>query len=63
MGLTLSFCPPQALNVSDHYPVEVELRLSLSRAGHGTRPLSLAALLLSPLLLLLLLPPQLGLGA
>ncbi|EPQ20178.1 Deoxyribonuclease-1-like 1 [Myotis brandtii] len=54
----------QALNVSDHYPVEVELSLSLrlSRAGHGTRPLSLATLLLS-LLLLLLLPPQLGLGA
>lgn len=60
MTLTLSFCPPQALNISDHYPVEVEL--SLSRAGHGTRPLSLATLLLSPLLLLLL-PPQLGLGA
>ncbi|XP_036271606.2 deoxyribonuclease-1-like 1 [Pipistrellus kuhlii] len=53
----------QALNVSDHYPVEVELSLSLSRAEHGARPLSLAALLLSQLLLLLLLPPQLGLGA
>nr|KAF6359660.1 deoxyribonuclease 1 like 1 [Myotis myotis] len=54
----------EALNISDHYPVEVELSLSLSlsRAGHGTRPLSLATLLLSPLLLLLL-PPQLGLGA
>lgn len=51
----------EALNVSDHYPVEVELSLSLSQAGHGTRPLSPAALLLSPLLLLL--PPQLGLGA
>lgn len=55
----------QALNVSDHYPVEVELSLSLSlnRAGHGTRPLSLATVLLTLLLLLLLLPPQLGLGA
>lgn len=62
MALTLSFSPPQALNISDHYPVEVELSLSLSQAGHGSRPLSPAALLLSPLLLLLL-PPQLGLGA
>ncbi|XP_019295261.2 deoxyribonuclease-1-like 1 [Panthera pardus] len=39
----------EALNVSDHYPVEVEL----SRAARGVQPLGLAAALL---LLLLLLP-------
>lgn len=47
----------EALNISDHYPVEVEL----SRAVHRIQPLSLATLLLS--LLLLLLSPQLGLAA
>ncbi|XP_029096089.1 deoxyribonuclease-1-like 1 [Monodon monoceros] len=46
----------EALNISDHYPVEVEL----SCAVHGAQTLSLAALLLS---LLLLLSPQLGLVA
>ncbi|XP_037677844.1 deoxyribonuclease-1-like 1 isoform X3 [Choloepus didactylus] len=46
-----------ALNISDHYPVELEL--SLNRAATRGQPLSLAALLL-PSLLLLLLPPQLG---
>ncbi|XP_007457512.1 PREDICTED: deoxyribonuclease-1-like 1 [Lipotes vexillifer] len=46
----------EALNISDHYPVEVEL----SYAVHGAQPLSLATLLLS---LLLLLSPQLGLVA
>ncbi|XP_004390669.2 deoxyribonuclease-1-like 1 [Trichechus manatus latirostris] len=45
----------QALNISDHYPVEVEL----NRAAPGGQPLSLVALLLPPLLLPLLLP-QLG---
>ncbi|KAM6151644.1 deoxyribonuclease-1-like 1 [Rhynchocyon petersi] len=45
----------QALNISDHYPVEVEL----SRAVTGTQPLSLAALLLPSMLLPLWLP-QLG---
>lgn len=49
---------PQALNISDHYPVEVEL----SRAAHKIQPLSLAALLL-PSLLLPILPPELGLVA
>lgn len=48
----------QALSISDHYPVEVEL----SRAAHKIQPLGLATLLL-PLLLLTLLPPQLGLVA
>ncbi|KAF6389903.1 deoxyribonuclease 1 like 1 [Rhinolophus ferrumequinum] len=48
----------RALNISDHYPVEVEL----SRAAHKIQPLSLAALLL-PSLLLPLLPPELGLVA
>ncbi|KAM7044426.1 deoxyribonuclease-1-like 1 isoform 2-T3 [Molossus nigricans] len=43
----------EALNISDHYPVEVEL----SRAAHKIQPLVLAVLLL-PLLL-----PQLGLVA
>lgn len=55
------FCPtahPQALNISDHYPVEVEL----SRAAYNIQPLSLAALLL-PSLLLPLLSPELGLVA
>uniref|UniRef100_A0A8C3YTG8 Deoxyribonuclease n=1 Tax=Catagonus wagneri TaxID=51154 RepID=A0A8C3YTG8_9CETA len=47
----------EALNISDHYPVEVEL----SRAAHRTQPLSLATLLLPSLLLLL--SPQLGLAA
>ncbi|XP_037677843.1 deoxyribonuclease-1-like 1 isoform X2 [Choloepus didactylus] len=47
----------EALNISDHYPVELEL--SLNRAATRGQPLSLAALLL-PSLLLLLLPPQLG---
>lgn len=49
---TLTLSPtafPQALNISDHYPVEVEL----SRAAPRVQPLGLAALLL---LLLLLLP-------
>lgn len=45
----------QALNISDHYPVEVEL----NRVAPRVQPLGLAALLL----LLLLLPPQLGLLA
>uniref|UniRef100_G3SSH9 Deoxyribonuclease n=1 Tax=Loxodonta africana TaxID=9785 RepID=G3SSH9_LOXAF len=45
----------QALNISDHYPVEVEL----SRAAPGVLPLSLVGLLL-PLMLLPLLPLQLG---
>lgn len=57
----LTFCPsvhPQALNISDHYSVEVEL----SRAAHKIQPLSLATLLL-PLLLLPFLPPQMGLVA
>lgn len=48
----------EALNISDHYPVEVEL----SRAAHKIQPLSLAALLLLSLLLPLL-PPELGLVA
>lgn len=48
----------EALNISDHYPVEVEL----NRAAHKIQPLSLAALLL-PSLLLPLLPPELGLVA
>lgn len=48
----------EALNISDHYPVEVEL----SRAAHKIQPLSLAALLL-PSLLLPLLPLELGLVA
>lgn len=53
-ALTLcSSVHPQALNISDHYPVEVEL----SRAAHKIQPLGLAVLLL-PLLL-----PQLGLVA
>ncbi|XP_037368738.1 deoxyribonuclease-1-like 1 [Talpa occidentalis] len=47
----------EALNISDHYPVEVELELS--RAAHTLQPLSLATLLL-PSLLLLLLPAPLG---
>ncbi|XP_045851612.1 deoxyribonuclease-1-like 1 [Meles meles] len=45
----------EALNISDHYPVEVEL----NRAAPGVPPLGLAALLL----LLLLLLPRLGLVA
>lgn len=48
----------EALNISDHYPVEVEL----SRAAHKSQRLSLATLLL-PSLLLPLLPPELGLVA
>lgn len=47
----------QALNISDHYPVEVELKLS--QAAQQIRPLSLTTLLL-PSLLLPLLPLQLG---
>ncbi|KAB1253004.1 Deoxyribonuclease-1-like 1 [Camelus dromedarius] len=49
----------EALNISDHYPVEVEL----NRAGHRLPCLSLATVLLPSLLLLPLLPPQLGLVA
>lgn len=48
----------EALSISDHYPVEVEL----SRAAHKIQSLSLATLLL-PSLLLTLLPCQLGLVA
>lgn len=48
----------EALSISDHYPVEVEL----SRAAHKIQSLSLATLLL-PSLLLTLLPRQLGLVA
>ncbi|XP_045701372.1 deoxyribonuclease-1-like 1 [Phyllostomus hastatus] len=46
----------EALNISDHYPVELEL----NRAAHQIQPLSLAALLLPSLLLVLppLLPPS-----
>ncbi|XP_036912852.1 deoxyribonuclease-1-like 1 [Sturnira hondurensis] len=39
----------EALNISDHYPVEVEL----NRAAHQIQPLSLATLLLPSLLLVL----------
>ncbi|KAI5236163.1 deoxyribonuclease-1-like 1 [Manis pentadactyla] len=46
----------EALNISDHYPVEVELSWSVRR----TEPLSLATLLLLSMLLPLL-PPSLGL--
>ncbi|XP_025151059.1 deoxyribonuclease-1-like 1 [Bubalus bubalis] len=49
----------EALNISDHYPVEVDL--VLSRAVHGVQPPCLATLWLS--LLLPLLAPQLGLVA
>ncbi|XP_072812896.1 deoxyribonuclease-1-like 1 isoform X1 [Vicugna pacos] len=49
----------EALNISDHYPVEVEL----NRAAHRLPCLSLATVLLPSLLLLPLLPPQLGLVA
>ncbi|XP_008047674.1 deoxyribonuclease-1-like 1 [Carlito syrichta] len=47
----------EALNISDHYPVEVEMELS--RAAHSIQPLHLATLLLLSLLLSLL-PPHLG---
>uniref|UniRef100_A0A8C6FNN3 Deoxyribonuclease-1-like 1 n=1 Tax=Moschus moschiferus TaxID=68415 RepID=A0A8C6FNN3_MOSMO len=47
----------EALNISDHYPVEVDL--ALSQAVHGVQPPSLATLSL----LLPLLAPQLGLVA
>lgn len=50
---------PQALNISDHYPVEVDL--ALSQAAHGVQPPGLATLWLS--LLLPLLALQLGLVA
>ncbi|XP_067580050.1 deoxyribonuclease-1-like 1 [Pseudorca crassidens] len=53
---SLGLTEEEALNISDHYPVEVEL----SCAVHGAQTLSLAALLPS---LLLLLSPQLGLVA
>lgn len=56
---TLTLCStahPQALNISDHYPVEVELSWSVRR----TEPLSLPTLLLLSMLLPLL-PPDLGL--
>lgn len=43
----------EALNISDHYPVEVELSL----AARGGQPLGPAVLLLLPPLLLPLLPP------
>eukprot|EP00069_Balaena_mysticetus_P012696 bmy_21789T0 len=49
----------EALNVSDHFPVEVEL----SCAVRGVQPVSLATPVLSLLLLLPLLSPQLGLVA
>lgn len=51
----LTFCSTahiQALNISDHYPVEVELKLS--QAAHKIQPLGLITLLLP------LLPLQLG---
>ncbi|XP_036695248.1 deoxyribonuclease-1-like 1, partial [Balaenoptera musculus] len=51
----------EALNVSDHFPVEVEVELSC--AVHGVQPVSLATRVLSLLLLLPLLSPQLGLVA
>ena len=57
-------CPaahPQALNVSDHFPVEVEVELSC--AVRGVQPVSLATPVRSLLLLLPLLSPQLGLVA
>lgn len=49
----------EALKISDHYPVEVDL--ALSRAAHGVQPPGLATLWLS--LLLPLLALQLGLVA
>lgn len=49
----------EALNISDHYPVEVDL--ALSQAAHGVQPPGLATLWLS--LLLPLLALQLGLVA
>ncbi|XP_016077411.1 PREDICTED: deoxyribonuclease-1-like 1 [Miniopterus natalensis] len=55
---TFQLTEEEALNISDHYSVEVEL----SRAAHKIQPLSLATLLL-PLLLLPFLPPQMGLVA
>lgn len=62
-GLRLMLClpsaRPQALNISDHYPVEVDL--ALNWAVHGVQPPCLATLWLS--LLLPLLAPQLGLVA
>ncbi|XP_068389215.1 deoxyribonuclease-1-like 1 [Eschrichtius robustus] len=51
----------EALNVSDHFPVEVEVELSC--AVRGVQPVSLATPALSLLLLLPLLSPQLGLVA
>lgn len=48
--MLLPTCCPQALKISDHYPVEVEL----NQAARSIQPLSLAALLLS------LLPPELA---
>ncbi|XP_015979165.1 deoxyribonuclease-1-like 1 [Rousettus aegyptiacus] len=53
----LQLTEEEALNISDHYPVEVELKLS--QAAQQIRPLSLTTLLL-PSLLLPLLPLQLG---
>ncbi|XP_077002249.1 deoxyribonuclease-1-like 1 [Tamandua tetradactyla] len=46
----------EALNISDHYPVEVEL----NHAAPGGQPLSLVVALLLPSLLLPLVPTQLG---
>lgn len=51
---TSSHCPSQALSISDHYPVEVEL----NQTAHSVQPLSLPTLLLLSLLLSLL-PSQL----